>query len=412
MSRILFIGHVWPEPTTTAAGNRMLQLLKAFLERSFQITFSSTASKTGYSQDLASMNINEVSIAMNDSSFDRFVEELNPEIVVFDRFMVEEQFGWRVAEKCPTALRILNTEDLHSLREFRGKCTKKHMGWTVQDWLQQEKTKREIASIYRSDLTLLVSSFEKELLKNEVGIDKNLLLHLPFMLPGISQDEVTNWPGFENRRDFISFGNGRHAPNVDSFKYLRENIWPLIRVQLPEARLHLYGAYLPQQVKEMHSVKEGFLVHGWIQDLEAEVQKSRVVLAPLRFGAGIKGKLVLAMQNGTPNVTTPIGVEGMTGTHPWPGFLEEEPEDFANRAVELYLKKDLWQLAQKRGIELVNSNFNMEKLTKAFFKRIEVLVLNLENHRTQNFIGRLLQHQSMAATKFMGKWIEEKNKRA
>ena len=167
MKRLLAIGHIWPEPSTTAAGNRMLQLLRAFLDRDYEITFASVAVRTEYSHDLTTLGIEEVSIKLNHNSFEDLVKKKDPDIVVFDRFMVEEQFGWRIAESCPNAIRVLNTEDLHSLREYRELCLKRDSTFTTTDWLQRDKTKREVASIFRSDLTLLVSSFEKNLLQEK-----------------------------------------------------------------------------------------------------------------------------------------------------------------------------------------------------------------------------------------------------
>ncbi|UOY06449.1 glycosyltransferase family 4 protein [Muricauda sp. SCSIO 64092] len=412
MKRLLVIGHIWPEPTTTAAGNRMLQLLRAFLDRDYEITFASVAVRTEYSHDLTAMGIEEVSIKLNHSSFEDLAKKKNPDIVVFDRFMVEEQFGWRIAESCPNALRVSNTEDLHSLREYREVCLKRDSTFTAMDWLQKDKTKREVASIFRSDLTLLVSSFEKSLLQGATGISESLLWCLPFMLEEISEAHRAIWPSFEERLDFISYGNGKHAPNVDSFTYLKKIIWPMIRRELPETRLHIYGAYLPQQVKDMHRPKDGILVHGWISDLEKKVEQARMVLAPLRFGAGIKGKLAVAMQCGTPSITTDIGKEGMAMSSAWAGFIADDPKDFAQRAVALYQEKRIWQEAQKKGIQLINTNYNRELLAEKLFKKVNLMLQNLEDHRNKNIIGTLLRHQTMNATKYMGKWIEEKNKKS
>ena len=89
---------------------------------------------------------------LNDSGFDAFVKKLDPNIVLFDRFFTEEQFGWRVTEFAPNALRILDTEDLHSLRQVREQLFKNNIPFTVEKWLQSDVTKREIAAIYRSDL--------------------------------------------------------------------------------------------------------------------------------------------------------------------------------------------------------------------------------------------------------------------
>ena len=409
MSRILIIGYVWPEPNTTAAGNRMLQLLAAFLDKEHQVIFASTASKTKYSHDLKAMGITEKQIRLNHSDFDHFMKDLKPVMVVFDRFMIEEQFGWRVAEACPTALRILNTEDLHSLREYRETCFKGHKEWSIDGWLQQDKTKREIASIYRSDLTLLISSFEAELLSEHLKINTELLLHLPFMLPTLSDRQQKDWPSFTERSGFISFGSGHHAPNLDSYRYLKDTIWPLIRKKLPNALLNVYGAYFPQYIHEMHNPKEGFMVHGWVDHLEEKVKQARFLLAPLRFGAGIKGKLTMAMQNGTPSITTPIGAEGM-GALDWPGHIANHHDDFVEQAVQLYEDEKRWNGMQARGIQLINSFYSKEVLSKKLFGRLEVLRSALKKHRATNFVGGILQHQTIAATKYMSKWIEEKNK--
>ncbi len=266
----------------------MLQLLTVFVEQNYQITFASTAGKTEYSANLEDLGVQEATISLNDPEFDRFVDKFAPDVVVFDRFMVEEQFGWRVAEAYPQAIRILNTEDLHSLREYRERCVKQGADFSAIEWLQQDKTKREVASIYRSDLTLLTSPFEKKLLQEQVNIAPELLMHLPFMHVAPGEETIAKWPVFSERTDFIAYGNGKHSPNVDSFVYLKKTLWPLIRKSLSKAKLHLYGAYFPEYILQMHNPSEGFFVHGWVKDLESVVKNAKVVLAPLRFGAGIK----------------------------------------------------------------------------------------------------------------------------
>ncbi|WP_136465153.1 glycosyltransferase [Flagellimonas onchidii] len=410
MKKLLIIGYVWPEPGTTAAGHRMLQLIHTFKTFGYQITFCSTAVRTEYSENLDVLRIDCVPIKLNHHSFDTFIKQLNPEIVIFDRFMVEEQFGWRVAEFVPNAIRILNTEDLHSLRSIRKECLKKDLGFSEELWFQNDNTKREIASIYRSDLTLLVSSFEMDLLTTKLNISKSTLMHLPFMLDGIGEEEKKEWLDFETRQDFISYGNGKHAPNVDSIKYLKETIWPLIRKELPAITLKIYGAYLPQHIKQLHNPKEGFHVMGWVENLDAEIQQSRVCLAPLRFGAGIKGKLIDAMRNGTPSITTKIGAEGMHDELSWSGIVEDDPARFTKAAVALYQKKESWKQAQRKGLEIINRLYSKEAHQEKLIAGLKTLETNLSNHRSQNFIGQMLLHQTMASTKYMAKWIEEKNK--
>ncbi|APQ18949.1 glycosyltransferase [Maribacter hydrothermalis] len=405
---LLVIALVWPEPDSTAAGIRMLQLLEVFKKQGYAITVASAASKSDYSADMEALGYHTADIKMNDSSFDIFIKELNPYVVLFDRFLTEEQFGWRVAENCPHALRILDTEDLHSLRHVREQCFKKDVPFITDAWLADDKTKREIASIYRCDLSLIISSYEMKLLTEVITIDKSLLLLLPFMVNEITSE--TNWKTFEERKDFVFIGGGKHTPNIDAIKCLKTTIWPLINRKLPEAKLHIYGAYLPQQIVEMNNPATGFLVHGRAENVHDVMQAAKVCLAPLRFGAGIKGKLLSAMENGTPSVTTTIGAEGMYGILDWNGYIENDHTAFVEAAVRLYTKKLTWQNSQNQGRTLINTLYVKTSLENILLEKVEQLQNKLSTHRTQNFTGALLHHQTMTASRFMSKWIEVKNR--
>lgn len=407
--KLLVIGYVWPEPTTTAAGCRMQQLLEAFLSFGYQITFASTASKTEYSLDFEQMGIQEISIKLNHASFDEFVQELSPDVALFDRFMVEEQFGWRVAEFAPNALRVLNTEDLHALRKSREEAHREEPAFRLDHWKNHPMTLREVASIYRCDLTLIISTYEMEILQQALNIPVELLFHLPFMVD-VSDNTKEKLPPFDARNGFVSIGNGKHAPNVDAVKVLKHEIWPRIRKQLPESEIYIYGAYLPQQVNEMHSPKTGFHVHGWAENVDAVLRNAKVLLAPLQFGAGIKGKLLDAMRTGTPSVTTNIGAEGMQGDLRWNGTISDDWDSFAGTAVELYQNQTTWHNAQQDGIELLQTFYNKEVLQSEFGEKLLAIRKAFEAHREQNFIGKLLQHQTLASTKYMAKWIAEKNR--
>ncbi|WP_428740746.1 glycosyltransferase [Tenacibaculum sp.] len=409
MQQLLIIGYVWVEKTT-GAGNRMLQLINVFKANNYSITFATPAQKTDNSLDLTELGIEEQSIELNATSFDDFVTALQPDIVLFDRFMMEEQFGWRVAENCPNALRILDTEDLHFLRKVRHQQLKKREEFSTKALLRSDDAKREVAAILRCDLSLIISAYEFQLLKEVFKVDEALLHHLPFLLDKIDDETIHNWKPFEERQHFVFVGNFFHAPNVDATLQLKK-LWKHIRKLLPKAELHIYGAYVTQQIQQLHNPKEGFLVKGFAKDILQVVKEARVVLAPIRFGAGIKGKLTEAMECGTPSATTSIGAEGMHDNLPWNGFIEDDFEQFANKAVELYSYEILWKKSQQKGITIINSIYDKEKLTTSFIDKVIELQNNLEAHRTDNFIGSLLQHQTLQATKYMSKWIEEKNKK-
>ncbi|UMB61136.1 glycosyltransferase [Lutibacter sp. A80] len=412
MKKILIIGFVWPEPTTTAAGTRILQLISIFKEYGLDIYFVSSASKTTQSYNLSEAGIKASKIELNCSSFDDLIIQYQPDIVLFDRYLTEEQFGWRVSENCPNALKILDTEDLHFLRFAREKQFKSKVE-TNKILLNNDITKREIASIYRCDISLIISKYELELLITKFKIDLNILCYTPFLLNEITQNTFKNYPSFNERVDFMTIGNFKHKPNLEAVRTLKKHIWPKIKKQLPKATIHIYGAYGDNQsVLQLHNAKEGFLIEGWAKNKEISFSNARICLAPLLFGAGLKGKLIDAMIYGTPSITTSIGSEGINnGGLPYAGFIENDFNNFIEKAIKLYQNEEIWLKKQQNGIQIINSNFSKNKFGKELMLKIETIFKDLENHRNQNFIGSMLLHHTLKSTKYMSKWIEEKNKK-
>ncbi|HSP11940.1 MAG TPA: glycosyltransferase family 4 protein [Salegentibacter sp.] len=410
MKKLLIIGYVWPEPNSSAAGTRMMQLIEFFQMEEYRVHFTTTATRTEFVPKLESLGVITKNIELNSPSFDRYIEELKPEIVLFDRFMMEEQFGWRVDKFCPDALKILDTEDLHFIRKARHQAYKENKN-PQKIYLNSDLAKREIASIYRCDLSLIISEVELELLTREFNIPENLLLYLPFMLQHISSEEISELPDFNQRKDFVTIGNFLHEPNRNAVFILKEKIWPGIKKQLPEANLHIYGAYPSENILKLNDPKNGFLVHGRAEDAEVEMKKSRICLAPLQFGAGLKGKLIQAMQCGTPSITTTVGAEGIAGDLSWNGSIESDPKIFVAEAIELYTDESKWKTAQARGFEIINSRFSAELFRRRFQEKLQIRK-GLEEHREKNFIGAMLKHHLHRSTYFMARFIEEKNKTA
>jgi glycosyltransferase involved in cell wall biosynthesis len=395
---LLIIGIVWPEPKSSAAGSRILQLIEVFKNHNWKITFASSATKTDFCFDPKDLGIETHAIEINNSSFDTFIKQLNPDCVLFDRFITEEQFGWRVSEICPAAMRIIDTEDLHCLRAARQQAFKEGKEFE-ESYLINDTAKREIASVLRSDLSLIISNVEMELLQSFFKVDKCLLHYIPFLLD--KMDDKVKWKSFEERSHFISIGNFLHEPNCNAVSYLK---------QLPSAEMHVYGAYPSQKVEQLHNAKEGFLIKGRAEDSNDVMSDTKLCLAPLRFGAGLKGKLIEAMQCGTPSITTDIGAEGMHADLPWNGAIENTPEAFAKVAIELYTNETLWKQSQQNGIQIINECFDKNLFEEQFVNRINDLQSNLKSHRQQNFTGAMLMHHTASSTKYMSKWIEEKNK--
>lgn len=424
ITKVLVIGYVWPEPHSSAASGHVMQILETFLQQGWDITFSSPAGPGEHKADLTELGIREVPIELNNSSFDAFVSELAPDIVLFDQFMMEEQFGWRVEKHCPDALRVLETSDLQSLRHARHQRLKERLKASddANDFnelfapaLREEfelmadtdLAKREIAALYRCDLNLMISEVEIELLIEQFGLPQQLLHWCPLMVEPLT----TTSPAFEDRAHFLSIGNFRHAPNWDAVLWMKTTIWPLIRAQLPEAQLHIYGAYTPPKATALHNAAQGFHVMNWAEDALQVMSAARVCLAPLRFGAGIKGKIVDAMICGTPSVTTPIGAEAMHASHPWPGAVTCTAQEFATCAVQLYKDEIQWRTAQSQGQALLMDRYQRAIHGPALIEKLLYCQQHLPQLRKNNFTGSMLRHHAHKSTQYMAQWIEAKNQK-
>lgn len=429
--KILFIGPVFPEPTSSAAGVRTTSLIEDFLSRGDRILFVSASDQNDFSRHLESSGVATVKIGPNDSEFDRIVREFAPDVVVFDRFMLEEQFGWRVAEAAPGALRILDTIDLHFLRRIRGEWLKAVVpseGASVSDsdftrisrsleGIDTGDAERELAAIFRSDLTLILSRFEDRLLRDRFRVDESLVHFMGFSYPS---PDFAAWRTFADRKHFATIGNFRHLPNRDSTFWLARVLWPRIRAGLAaaghvDAELHLFGAYPPKEIMALDSPKTGFRVFGPAGNAIETLRSYRACLAPIRFGAGIKGKIADAWAAGIPVVTTPIGAEGMEAREgeSFAGSVAETETDFVRDAVEIYGDEARGAGLRDAGAAALRTLYSATENRRAFLERIDAWVDSpelLAAHRRRNFVGRILRNEAHGRTKYLSKWIEEKNR--
>ena len=425
--KVLIVGYVWPELTSSAAGLRDWNLVKSFQKQQWQVLYSSQAKENQFSTQLKSEGVTAVRHASNDSQFDEFIKKEKPDFVVFDRYVTEEQFGWRVREWSPDTVQVLDTQDLHFLRKQREIAH--NDGIESLDSIAKgnidlvgETTLRELASIHRCDCTILISDFEFQLLTRKFQVPSSML-HVSRLSYEPSGGEFKS---FEKRtKDFCMIGNFRHAPNYDATLWLKNKIWPSIREKLPEAEVDIYGAYPPKEIMNLSNAAEGFNVRGPVKDHISMFKKYRINLAPLRFGAGIKGKISDGWFCGTPAVSTPIGAEGMTDCFPFGGAVstfsdiptnlkndgtDENANNFAAEAVSLYLDKKKWTESQRRGGDIINNLYSHEINTRALINRMMHTKDNLHQIRKSNLMGSILNYQLNRGTKYFSQWIEEKNK--
>jgi len=406
--QILWIASVWPEPKASAAGIRTMELIRASKRAGHEVQISSPSKSSEHREKLIDAGFITHRFEPNDSTFDTFLKSYSPDVVVFDRFMIEEQFGWRVREHAAEALRVLDTIDLHSLRRARERSIISGRKILSDTDLNSEDAIREVSSILRSDFTLLVSEYEKDLLISHYGISKELL-------------EVVRWyyapiesPDFDSKKHFVTIGNFNHSPNRDSVRILQSEIWKKIKANLLrkgviDAELHIYGAYPTREFMDMDDPASGFRVKGWAEDSISTLKEYRVNLAPLRFGAGIKGKVSDGWASGTPCVGTSVAAEGMCDGQEFGGFIADDWESFSENASLLYLNRIEWENAKRNG-DIILKNLFSENEALKFISSLTESHKHLIEKRIRNFTGSMLWHHQNRSTEYFSRWIELKNR--
>lgn len=409
--RTLILTPVWPEPTSSAAGVRVIQLIMMLKQCGAEVAIGSPAVSNSFRSALEEQGVSTHEFPLNDSTVERTLATLAPEISIFDRFITEEQFGWRVAAQLPECLRILDTVDLHFLRRGRGKLAAQDKNSLINEDPNpslpiSEDCVRELSSIYRSDLSLILSDFELQLLRERFSVSEDLLCYLPLA----AQPEVAPPLPFAERQHYVTIGNFNHPPNLDSYRTLINLLWPKIRELSPSgSELHIYGAYSERYQTELARPEIGIRIMGQAKDAVLTLARYRINLAPLRFGAGIKGKILDGWSAGTPVITTSIGAEGMREGEIFGGRIADRIDQFVVKASECYQNEASWQTLAEAGRRLISSKFAPASIEQRFITALESARREQLTRRNANIFGAILQYQKNRSTEYFSRWIEGKN---
>ena len=346
--------------------------------------------------------------------------------VIFDRFFSEEIYSFHFQKYSPNTLRILDMQDMHSLRQARKEilddwdrlCNTQMMTKSLMKDLitctpknTNDMLIRELASIHRSDLIFVCSPHELHLLRDVYRIQEEKLLLAPFFT---SNDKMKSDAQNKENPLFVFVGGFRHHPNVDAVLYLHNEIWPIIQSQLPQAEMHIYGAYPKYLINKLQKKQhKRFYIHGYAKHLDEVFQNATLLLCPLRYGAGIKGKIVDSWKYGVPVVTSPIGAEGMKDNDSdalWGGIIVEDTDcnAFASSVIDLYKNEELRKSCVDRGYALLDILYNKDKNLKMIDESIENAIQNLELRRAKDHVSTILWHQRNRSTEYFSKWIELK----
>jgi O-antigen biosynthesis protein len=422
----LIFSTVWPEPSSSAAGVRQMQWIRYFLTRGFEVTLASPSklkqpNEWGYVPFPPGVTLKSVPLNQSEglegghATLKGWLQALNPKVVMFDRFLLEEQFGHAVYEACPASQVVIETQDVHFVRALREASLRTDLKWNpetpAQEWLgskEREAVLREITSIQRVDHTFVVSSMEEKLLTHTFEISPARISWVPMLPDAILAGEVPKTvASFEEREGFCFVGNFRHAPNLEGLRWFRGEVWPRIRIRFPSAQVKIYGAYPSEEVMSWNKPQDGFRVMGHAEHLSEVFKSARVNLAPLNFGAGVKGKVLEAIAYQVPTVGTDLAFEGAFGeddaASKIPGLSANTSQTFAEACIALHEDATLWTRMQTRARDRL-----AEMTIEASEKKID-RALGLPG--TPTVLAQVLRQETLNYRKFFARWIEAKNAR-
>ena len=422
--KALFFCLVWPEPSSSAAGVRLDYLIRLFIREGFELHLSSTAEQGPYSALYEDLDgVYRHNLDPNSSEISVKLAQINPDVVVFDRYPTEEQFSWHVMEACPKAIRILDTEDLHGLRRARQLTLEEleNKGGLTHLYVAEHEIKptsvyntialREMVSMHRSDLSLVVSDVELSYAQKYYGIPINQLMYLPILSSRLFEPFEPLNNDMSTNACFI--GNFKHIPNRDAVHFLRYQLWPHINKALSgqgdaNSECHIYGAYMDAKMERLHNPSIGFHMKGRVDDVYSTMAGYGVLLAPLRFGAGVKGKILDAISMELPVVTTPTGSEGLS-VHldgvDFPGYVAKTVEEFKQSAVKCLSTsaQNRWNFPDhKKLVQRLDTEYG-----NAFIAQVNNLIEG--KNGIQHPIKLMLEQNSQLAHRYLSKYIQLKN---
>lgn len=272
-----------------------------------------------------------------------------------------------------------------------------------------ENLLRELTAMHRCDATLAISEEERCMLVKDYGMPPNKIFAAPLGYP----QSLTSMVYYHDRRHVMFIGNWRHRPNRDCAQWLISEVWPRVRERLPDVELHVYGANPSPGDMALANESEGAVVRGYCSDVAKAMISHRLLVAPLRYGAGIKGKLTDAMYHGLVGVTTSIGAEGLGGRDDFPGVVVDNDENaaevFAHAVVDIYQDAESWSQYQSRARTYVCKHFNAETNNQSLQSFISNSQEKLEESRRCDFFGNIVWQSMLRSNEWMAKCLGTKD---
>ncbi len=355
----LIIDENLPHPDEDSGSVRMYRIVESLIKLGYKVTFFpyNTTRDDRYARPLQQMG---VEVVYGHVPIGKFIRENGQyyDVVMLSRPRIASFFMDYCKVYCKGAQILYDTVDLHYLRLTR---QADYENGHKKKQLLAESRKMELIEKHlmnQADKTLVVSTIEKELLTKDGVINVEILSNIHEI------DERSYEYGYDSRKDLLFVGGYQHPPNIDAVKWFVSEIFPLVRQELPKVRVHIVGSRMPESLRTFLKGHDGVIVDGFVEDMAPLLRTTRVFVAPLRFGAGVKGKIGQAIEYGIPIVTTSIGAEGMYMKDDVSCKEADSAEDFASAIVALCSNKKTWDKVRLNAKTVLDKNFSKEKALK------------------------------------------------
>lgn len=350
--QVLVIDALTPQPDRDSGSLRLVNLMRLLREEGAHVVFlpSNRRYDGRYTDALRELGV-EAWCSPHAASVPAWLAEHGArfDVVVACRHYVASEFLPLLRRHAPRAKRVFDSIDLHYLREAR---TAEVSGDPTLARAAERTRRQELAVIASADTTLVVSGVERDVLAADApGARVEVLSNLHSVAgPGLP---------FERRRDLVFVGGFRHPPNVDAVRWFVSEVLPRIRSRLPDVLFHCIGADVPPEIEALAQL-QGVKVHGYVPDISPYMDGCRVALAPLRYGAGVKGKVNLSMAHGQPVVATSCAAEGMHLVDGQDVLVADDAEGFADAVVRAYGDPVLWERLAAGGLDNIARHFSAD----------------------------------------------------
>jgi GT2 family glycosyltransferase/glycosyltransferase involved in cell wall biosynthesis len=349
---VLVVDALTPQPDRDSGSLRLFNLMRLLRDEGAHVVFlpADHGYEGRYTRDLQQLGVEAWHRPWSKNSPDWLRRNGHRfDTVVVSRHYVARELLPLLRRHAPRAKIVFDTVDLHYLRERRGAEVDGHAALLRA----AERTRaRELEVIARSDVTLVVSAAERDLLATDApGAQVEILSNLHDVAgPGLP---------FAARHDLVFVGGFRHPPNVDAVTWFVDAVFPRVRERLPDVRFHCIGGDVPDAIAALAS-RAGVTVHGYVADIAPYMDGARLAVAPLRYGAGVKGKVNLSMAHGQPVVATACAVEGMHLRAGEDVLVADDAAGFADAVVRAYTDPVLWARLAANGLANVERHFSLD----------------------------------------------------